>query len=100
MKSALEIIKELTQHIDKTYAEEKRHRGFLICVAEDTLAGVNFNQETNMPKHMIDAYHAMALGAIIGYKGEDTHELPRPERMHSDRCRASIRSNKDSRDAD
>lgn len=96
MKSALEIIKELTQHIDKTYVEEKRHRGFLICVAEDTPAGVNFNEGTNMPKHVTDTYHANALGAIIGYKGEDANELPRPERMHSDRCRTAIRSSKDS----
>lgn len=99
MKSALEIIKELTQHIDKTYAEEKRHRGFLICVAEDTPAGVNFSHQTNMPKNVVDTYHATALGAIIGYKGKDTNELPRPERMHSDRCRTAIRSSKDSGDA-
>ena len=44
----------------------------------------------------ISFYNKMAA---IYNEREDTNELPQSERMHSDRCRASIRSSKASNDA-
>lgn len=101
VKSAKQIIAELKEHIRKMYPEEQNHRGFLLCVAENnsSMSGIDFYQETNMERETINMYHERALGAIIGFKGEDTNELPRPERMHSDRCRTAIRSSKDSNNA-
>ena len=105
LKSASELLQELKAHIDKTYPAEKLCRGFIVAVAEQTSKSLIFEHLTNMADHLIEEYclnylaKAGRIHMTSGVKGEEKNELPRPERMHSDRCRTAIRSSKDSTDA-
>lgn len=91
MTEAEVALTELKAFIDEHF--RGRRLGFIMTVFCDHNTGyLSASAKTVSNEMAASFYNKMAMI----YNGENANELPRPERMHSDKCRTAIRSRKDS----
>ena len=94
MTEAEQVLIEIQQYLDEKY--KGRNIGFIMTVFCTYGTGsLSASAKTCSDAIAKDFFEKM----VMLYNKENANELPRPERMHSDRCRTAIRSSKDSNNA-